>query len=84
LRGLDSLEILFSAEDPGVFTTPWSTIATAAKPLSTSEPFIEIDCAENNLDASTGEFYPIPTAEEPDFNLPAQRCRTGSRRHDVQ
>ena len=67
LRNPNTLEVLFTVEDPGAFTTPWSAIATYRKDRSTSEPFTEIVCAENNLDASTGEFYPIPTADKPEF-----------------
>jgi len=67
LRAPDTLEVLFTVEDPGAFTTPWSAIATYRKDRSTSEPYTEIVCAENNRDASTGEFYPIPIAQTPDF-----------------
>jgi hypothetical protein len=67
LRGPDMLEVLFTVEDPGAFTTPWSATATYRKDRSTSEPYTEIVCAENNRDASTGAFYPIPVAQTPDF-----------------
>ena len=63
----NTLEVLFTVEDPGAFTTPWSAIATYRKDRSTSEPYIEFVCAENNLDAATGKPYPIPTAQTPDF-----------------
>jgi hypothetical protein len=66
LRSPDTLEVLFTVDDPGAFTTPWSAIATYRKDRSTSEPLIEFVCAENNRDASGG-FYPIPTAQTPDF-----------------
>jgi hypothetical protein len=63
----NTLEVLFTVEDPGAFTTPWSAIATYRKDRSTSEPYVEIACAENNLDDSAGALYPIPTAQTPDF-----------------
>jgi hypothetical protein len=66
LRNSDTLEVLFTVEDPGAFTTPWSAIATYRKDRSTSEPYTEFVCAENNRDASGG-FYPIPMAQTPDF-----------------
>jgi len=67
LRGPNALDVNFTVEDPGAFTTPWSAVVTYAKDRTTVEPFTEIVCAENNLDVSTGEFYPIPTAERADF-----------------
>src|SRR5262249_21753141 len=69
LRNPDTLDVLFTVDDPGAFTTPWSAIATYRKVRSTSEPYGEVVCAENNLDASTGQFYPIPIAQTPDFRV---------------
>jgi hypothetical protein len=63
----NTLEVLFTVDDPGAFTAPWSAIATYRKDRSTSEPYTEFVCAENNLDAETGKPYPIPTAQKPDF-----------------
>src|SRR5204863_603884 len=45
LRNPDTLEVLFTVEDPGAFTTPWSAIATYRKDRSTSEPYAEVVCA---------------------------------------
>jgi hypothetical protein len=67
LRNPSTLEVLFTVEDPGAFTTPWSAIAGYRKDRSTSEPYTEVVCAENNRDESTGELYPIPIAQVPDF-----------------
>jgi hypothetical protein len=67
LRNSDTLEVLFTVEDPGAFTTPWSAIATYRRDRSTSEPYAEVVCAENNRDASTGGLYPIPIAQTADF-----------------
>ena len=66
LRNPDALEVLFTVEDPGAFTTPWSATATYRKDRSTSEPYTEFVCAENNRDASGG-LYPIPMAQKSDF-----------------
>ena len=62
----NTLEVLFTVDDPGAFTTPWSGIATYRKDRSTTQPFVEFVCAENDRDASGG-FYPIPTAQTSDF-----------------
>jgi hypothetical protein len=67
LRNPESLEVLFTVEDPGAFTTPWSAIAAYRKDRSTSEPYIEGACAENNRDEATGGLYAMPVAETPDF-----------------
>jgi hypothetical protein len=67
LRNPDTLDVQFTVEDPGAFTTPWSAVATYRKDRSTSEPYMEVVCAENNRDASTGGLYPIPIAQTADF-----------------
>jgi hypothetical protein len=67
LRSPDTLEVLFSVDDPGAFTTPWSAIATYRKDRTTSEPYDEKACAENNRDDSGSDLYPIPIAQTPDF-----------------
>jgi hypothetical protein len=67
LRSPDTLEVLFTVEDAGAFTTPWSAIATYRQDRSTAEPYAEVVCAENNLDDSAGQLYPIPIAQTRDF-----------------
>ena len=67
MRDANTLEVTFNVDDPGAFTMPWSAVVAYKKDRTTVEPFTEIVCAENNLDASTGEFYPIPTAQKADF-----------------
>jgi len=32
-----------------------------------NEPWLEVACAENNIDAATGELYGMPVALKPDF-----------------
>ena len=61
------VDVSVFVEDPGAFTTPWSAIATYRKDRTTSAPFTEFVCAENNLDVTTGKLYPIPMAQPPDF-----------------
>jgi hypothetical protein len=67
LRDPNTLEVLFTVDDTGAFTTPWSAIATYRKDRSTVEPYTEVVCAENNRDEATGGLYPMPVAETPDF-----------------
>lgn len=59
------LEIEFTVEDDGVFTTPWSARVTyrpVIKPWPAEWP--EVVCAENPLFSAD---QPIPTATTPDF-----------------
>jgi hypothetical protein len=57
------LQLKFTVEDEGVFTTPWSATVTYGRPLIEWPEFV---CAENN------QWFPgtegaIPTANKPDF-----------------
>jgi hypothetical protein len=57
------LQLEFTVEDAGVFTTPWSATITYRRPLG---EWPEVACAENR------QFYPgkyaaVPTADKPDF-----------------
>jgi hypothetical protein len=55
------LQLQFTIEDEGVFTTMWSASVTYRRPIATEWP--EIACAENPHD-----FYAaIPRADKPDF-----------------
>jgi hypothetical protein len=60
-----ALEVVFTVEDPGAFTTPWTARMVYGR--SNAEALSEEACAENNLDVVTKESYPIPTAASPDF-----------------
>jgi len=57
------LQVQFTVEDEGVFTTPWTATITYGRG---SNDWPEIVCAENQR-----SFYPggvgVPTAEKPDF-----------------
>jgi hypothetical protein len=57
------LQLQFTVEDEGVFTTPWSATITYRRALD--KEWVEYVCAEN-----TYEFYgrrAVPTADKPDF-----------------
>jgi hypothetical protein len=59
------LQLVFTVEDEGVFTMPWSATITYERP---AQEWLEIACSENVFD-----FYgrvkenPVPTANKPDF-----------------
>jgi hypothetical protein len=59
------LQVVFTVEDEGVFTMPWSGVITYERPAM---EWPEIICAENPFEffaGKTGAF--IPTASKPDF-----------------
>jgi hypothetical protein len=59
------LQLQFTVDDDGVFTTPWSATITYAVPLGTWEEHV---CAESRLGYfSTGKEATVPTADKPDF-----------------
>jgi hypothetical protein len=62
----NTVELTFTVEDPGTFTRPY----TGARILRRQAPatrFIEVYCAEANIDVLTGEVYPQPMATKLDF-----------------
>jgi hypothetical protein len=58
------LQLLFTVEDPNVFTTPWSATVTYGKPVV---DWVEQVCAENPHKYGTEEDAQVPTADKPDF-----------------
>jgi hypothetical protein len=58
------LQLLFTVEDPNVFTTPWSATETYGKPVF---DWAEGVCAENPRKYGTEEDAQVPTADKPDF-----------------
>ena len=58
------LEVQFTVEDPGVFTTPWSASVAYRR---AAEEWSESVCAENPHDYFTGQDTPVPRADRPDF-----------------
>ena len=58
------LQLEFTVEDDGAFTSPWSATITYRRPLGTGWP--EHVCAENIL-ISAGKNEDVPHADKPDF-----------------
>jgi hypothetical protein len=58
------LELTFTVEDPGVFTTPWSAKVTYRR---TTGPWLEQVCAEGLQDYYAGHAPFLPVAGKPDF-----------------
>ena len=65
------MEVQFTVDDPGAFTTPWSARARFA---ASATPWDEEVCAENNrfigsvsVDGKVTKTVTIPTAGHPDF-----------------
>jgi hypothetical protein len=57
-----ALQLEFTVEDEGVFTTPWSATVTYRRALDT---ILENVCAENPHELSRQAA--LPTADNPDF-----------------
>lgn len=58
------LQLLFTVEDEGVFTTPWSATITYRRDR---DEWLEAVCAENPYKYGTERDAAIPTADKPDF-----------------
>jgi hypothetical protein len=59
------LQLLFTVEDPGVFTTPWSASVTYTRP---SGAWVEDVCAEGTVNSHYAPQENVfPTAIKPDF-----------------
>jgi len=61
------LQLQFTVEDEGVFTTPWSAAITYRRPLSSLGEWPEFICAENPHGYFPGRTAAVPTADKPDF-----------------
>ena len=62
-----SLQLHFTVEDDGVFTTPWAATVTYRRPLSVFGQWPENACAQNAAGYDRGERAAVPTADNPDF-----------------
>ena len=62
--GGKTLQVDFTVDDPKAFNMPWSASVHYRRSRG---PFDEIACAENNIDVTTRNLYPIPIAAKPDF-----------------
>ena len=58
------LQLQFTVEDEGMFTTPWSAAVTYQRPLG---EWREMSCAENPHGYFRGKRAAIPIADRPDF-----------------
>jgi hypothetical protein len=58
------LQLQFTVEDSGVFTTPWTAYITYGRPLG---EWAENVCAENLHKYNTEKDPVVPTADKPDF-----------------
>jgi hypothetical protein len=59
------LQLQFTVEDEGAFTTAWSATITYRRPSLTEWP--EYICAENRQEYYRGRETGLPTADRPDF-----------------
>jgi hypothetical protein len=58
------LQLAFTVEDPGVFTTPWSSMITYRRSFN---EWTDLICAENRHEYYHGVDSAVPTAARPDF-----------------
>jgi hypothetical protein len=58
------LQLQFTVEDPGVFTTPWSSSITYRRSFN---EWTELICAENIHEYYVGREADVPHADKPDF-----------------
>jgi hypothetical protein len=58
------LQLVFTVEDPGVFTTPWSSMITYRRSFN---EWTDLICAENRHEYYAGVDSAVPTAAKPDF-----------------
>lgn len=63
-RDANNLDVTVQVDDPGAFTMPW---AAQVRYYKDDEPWLEVSCAENNIDAATGKLYAEPMATKADF-----------------
>jgi len=65
------LQLIFTVEDPSVFTTPWSATVTYGRPAPLPQnrvgTWLENVCAENPNKYGTERDARVPTAGKPDF-----------------
>jgi hypothetical protein len=59
------LQLSFTVEDPGVFTTPWSATVTYRRTLIPD--WLEVVCAENKHEYYAVRDTAVPSANTPDF-----------------
>ena len=60
-----NIQVDFTIEDPGAFTTIWSASMTYRRGAPSS--LQESICAESTVNPVTGQLFPIPVSDKPDF-----------------
>jgi hypothetical protein len=67
--GGNGLQLEFTVDDDGVFTTPWSATITYRRGINSrgTDEWVEFVCAENPHLYYAGRDIDAPTAEKPDF-----------------
>ncbi len=60
-----TMQVDFTIEDPGAFTTVWSASMTYRR--GAPSYLQESICAESTVNPVTGQLFPIPVSEKPDF-----------------
>ena len=65
----NGLQLQFTVEDAGVFTTPWSATITYRRGINSqgTDKLQESVCAENPHEYDAGKNTAVPTADKPDF-----------------
>jgi hypothetical protein len=63
-QGSSALQLEFTVEDEGVFTTAWSATVTYRRALGT---ILEVVCAENLQATYIHKDSAVPRADSPDF-----------------
>jgi len=58
------LQLHFTVEDEGVFTTPWTSTITYRR---STGPWTELICAENRREYYADKDSEVPHADKPDF-----------------
>jgi len=61
------MQLLFTVEDQGVFTMPWSATVTYARPLGEWEEQVCAESTQNTHGFSSGKEAVFPTADKSDF-----------------
>ena len=61
------LELQFTVEDDGVFTTPWSAAIVYQRPISSLGEWPEFVCADNRHEYYSGKDTNAPRGDKPDF-----------------
>jgi hypothetical protein len=64
LVDVKGLQVELTVEDPDVFTTPWSALATYRQ---RARNWNEQVCADNPIEHYAGEWQGLPKADKPDF-----------------